>query len=490
MPYPMRNVWFVLAATCAVASGAFAAEHAVKSAAEIADVAKNAEPGDVLVMADGEWKDQKITLAAKGTADQPIALRAQTPGKVILAGDSSVTLDGDHLVVSGLHVTDSESNESVFVFKGSDNRVTDCAIIAPKRGGKWIHFRTGQRNRFDHNYVEGHAPKEVTLQVEVDERLPNEHRIDHNHFGPRPPLGQNGGETMRIGYSFQQTRSSRTLIEHNLFDRCDGELEIISSKSCDNVMRYNTFRACEGTITLRHGDRGTVDGNFFFGAPSGKSGGVRVIGAGNTVVNNYFENIGGSVIALTCGMIEPKPTEYTQVNGGTIAFNTIVNCRLPYIRLDAGYDEKRTRVRRPQDLLVASNVFAAPVPPAPSTQPSTRPAETTFMAGTEGERFEWVANIAHGAELGPIGNTGGFKTVDPQLERGPDGVWRPTASSPVRGAGVEAKNVTTDIDGQPRTPPLDAGCDQQSDAPATNRPLQPGDVGPSWRKPVAAAAAQ
>jgi poly(beta-D-mannuronate) lyase len=475
----------------AAVAAAGAAEHHVRSAADVAAAATNARPGDVLVMADGTWQDQMITVAAKGTKDQPITLRAQTPGKVILAGDSSVTIDGDHVVVSGLHVSDSTGKDTVFAFKGSDNRVTECAIVAPSRGGKWIHFRTGQRNRFDHNYVEGHTPEDVTLQVEVDERLPNEHRIDHNHFGPRPPLGKNGGETMRIGYSFQQTRSSKTLVEHNLFERCNGELEIISSKSCDNVMRYNTFRECEGTITLRHGDRATVDGNYFFGAPSGKSGGVRVIGAGNTVVNNYFEGLGANALSLTCGMIEPKPTEYTQVNGGVIAFNTIVNCRLPYVRLDAGYDENRQRVRRPQDLLVANNVFAAPAPAAPSTQPSTQPGAATFMAGTEGERFTWAGNVAHGAELGPISNTNGFKTLDPQLAKDKDGVWRPAASSPVRGAAAEMNvAVGTDIDGQLRTTPLDAGCNQHSDAPAKNHPLQPSDVGPSWRKPVAAAAAQ
>ena len=128
-----------------------------------------------------------------GLGDLPDTLRARTPGKVLLAGKSSVVIDGDHLVVSGLHFVDSDVTESAIVFKGNDNRVTDSAIVAPNRGGKWVHFRTGQRNRLDHCYIAGHAPKDVTLQVEVDEKLPNEHRIDHNHFGPRPPLGANGG---------------------------------------------------------------------------------------------------------------------------------------------------------------------------------------------------------------------------------------------------------------------------------------------------------
>ena len=44
-------------------------------------------------------------------------------------------------------------------------------------------------------------------------------------------------------------------MEQNFFDRCDGELEIISSKSCDNIYRGNTFLNCAGMLTLRHGNR-------------------------------------------------------------------------------------------------------------------------------------------------------------------------------------------------------------------------------------------
>src|SRR5207244_1424879 len=131
---------------------------------------------------------------------------------------------------SGLSFPDSNSKDDVIQIKGSGNRVTDCAVVAPHRAGVFVHFMTGQHNRLDHCYFEGHDPEGVRLQVEVED-TPNEDRIDHNHFGPRPPLGRNGGETIRIGYSYQQTKNSRTIVEHNLFERCDGEIEVISSKS-------------------------------------------------------------------------------------------------------------------------------------------------------------------------------------------------------------------------------------------------------------------
>ena len=53
----------------------------------------------------------------------------------------------------------------------------------------------------------------------------NEHHIDHNHFAGRPPLGKNGGETMRVGTSEVSMNVSKTLVEENLFTHCNGEAD-------------------------------------------------------------------------------------------------------------------------------------------------------------------------------------------------------------------------------------------------------------------------
>src|SRR4051812_1703141 len=76
-----RYCCLALAAAIAafVSTRARADEIGVSSAAEIAAALKTAKPGDVFVMTDGEWKDQAIDFAAKGTKDEPIELRAQTP---------------------------------------------------------------------------------------------------------------------------------------------------------------------------------------------------------------------------------------------------------------------------------------------------------------------------------------------------------------------------------------------------------------------------
>ncbi|HJZ90333.1 MAG TPA: polysaccharide lyase 6 family protein, partial [Gemmataceae bacterium] len=401
----------------------------------------------------------------KGTAEKPITMRAQTPGKVILTGASSVTIDGEHLVVNGLYLKDAKAPGDGVRVAGRQCRVTETAVV--DCAYKFYVHLFGTENRVDHCYLAGKANDSPTLQVEVGDK-PNRHQIDHNHFGHRPPLGRNGGETMRVGYSHQSMNSSGTLVEHNLFERCDGEIEIISSKSCDNVYRFNTYRECAGMLTLRHGNRCTVEANFFLGGHKRGSGGIRVIGDDHTIVNNYIDGVEQGAFWITSGIPDSPLKGYFRARNALVAFNTVVDSRGPYLHLDAGLGTSG-RTLRPENITVVNNVFAVP-------------DGGTLLKGTEGEGFRWLGNLA---SAGP--DHKGIRRADLKLELAKDGLWRPAATSPVRGAAEgDFLAVKTDIDGQSRKGPVDAGCDQVSDGEVGNRPLTPADVGPSWldRKPL------
>ena len=93
-------------------------------------------------------------------------------------------------------------------------------------------------------------------------------------------LGVNGGETIRIGTSANSMESSRTIVENNTFKNCDGEIEIISNKSANNIFRNNLFLESKGSLTLRHGNNTLVEGNVFLGNNVSKTGGIRVINEG------------------------------------------------------------------------------------------------------------------------------------------------------------------------------------------------------------------
>jgi poly(beta-D-mannuronate) lyase len=421
------------AALLSLPAGAFAAEYPVATAAEIAQLEPTLRPGDVIVLRDGAWTDQQITLSAKGTLDKPVTLRPATPGKAILTGKSSLTIDGEHLLVTGLSFEKADFPKDLIAIKGHHNRLTETSITdcTPKF---YVHL-FGMENRVDHCYLAGKTNDDPTMQVEVDKDHPNRHQIDHNHFGPRPPLGRNGGETLRVGYSHQSMSDSQTLVERNLFDRCDGELEIISSKSCGNVYRANTFLECAGTLTLRHGNRNRVECNVFLGRGKRSTGGIRVIGEDHVIVDNYMEGLDRLPFAITSGIPDSPLKGYYQAKRCTISSNTVVDCNGPAIELDAGINSSG-RTLRPEQITVTGNVFVLKSGP--------------LLKGKEGENWTWTDNISPSA----ADDAKGFSNGDPKLIKSDDGLSRPAADSPVR------------------TP-------SKFDAPLT-----PAGVGPAWRRPA------
>ena len=334
-----------------------AAEVLVRTQAEYQQAEKAARPGDTIVLANGEWRDFEILFRGEGTADRPITLTAETKGKVLITGRSNLRLAGKHLVVSGLVFKDGHSpTTAVIAFRRTEgdfayhSRVTEVVIDGfnkPERFNQdsWVALY-GKHNRLDHSYLAGKDNRGVTVIVRLntEESQENHHRIDHNYFGPRPVLGSNGGESFRIGTSTYSLTDSFTVVENNFFDRCDGEVEIISNKSGSNTFRGNVFYESRGTLTLRHGNNNTVENNVFLGNGIPHTGGIRVINKGQVVRNNYMYGLtghrfGGGFVVMN-GVPNSRINRYHQVDGAVIENNSIID--VDHIELAAGSDEERT----------------------------------------------------------------------------------------------------------------------------------------------------
>jgi len=434
------------------------------AAGDLAALTNRFEPGDVVLLPNATWTDTTLTFRGKGTAEKPITLRATEAGRFVLAGKSSLTIDGEWLVVEGVTMKDAGlADADGITLKGRHNRLT--ASIVDGNTHKHAVRLFGTRHRVDHCFFAHKTTEGPTLQIEVDAKEPNYHQIDSNHFGYRPPLGRNGGETIRIGYSHQSMSNSRTTVERNLFERCDGEIEIISSKSGENVYRGNTFRECAGMLTLRHGDRNVVDGNFFLGGGKKDSGGIRIIGEDHIVTNNYIEGVTRGAFWITAGVPNSALNQYFVAKRALIAFNTVVDSAGPYLDLSNGLGGAG-RTLKPEGVVVANNLFAVG-------------AEGQLLAGEEGTGWKWQGNLASGTSAAHAG----VRRAEVKLARGPAGLLRPVAGSEVAGAADgNFPQVRADIDGQPRRGRYDVGCDQASDQPATQRPLAAGEVGPVWLK--------
>lgn len=459
-------VWLLVSITIALCAVSVRAESAYRllAAGDLAALTNRFEPGDVVLLPNATWTDTTLTFRGKGTPDKPITLRATEPGRFILNGKSSLTIDGEWLVVEGVTLKDAGIEEaSGIMIKGRHNRLT--ASVVDGSTHKYAVRLDGARHRVDHCYFANKTTEGPTLQVEVDAKEPNHHRIDQNHFGFRPPLGRNGGETIRIGYSHQSMSTSRTTVERNLFERCDGEIEIISSKSGENVYRGNTFRECAGMLTLRHGDRNVVDGNFFFGGGKPDSGGIRIIGEDHVVTNNYIEGVTRGAFWITAGVPDSALHQYYVAKRALIAFNTVVDSAGPCLDLAAGLGSAG-RTLRPENITIANNLFIVG-------------AAGQLLQGEEGEGWTWLGNIVAGARH----ESGRVRSANVPMHRGKDHLLRPAAGSPVAGAAEgNFTRVTADIDGQPRPERRDVGCDQSSNERATQGPVAASDVGPAWLK--------
>lgn len=426
-----KNIFaLTMLAGLGLSQAALSAEFLVATQEAYKNAVAKAGPGDTIKLANKTWRDFEILFTGEGEAGNPIRLTAETKGKVILSGQSNLRLAGTHLEVSGLVFKDGYTpTQEVISFRkdktqfANHSRVTEVVIDnynQPERqeADFWV-IMYGKNNRFDHNHLVGKRNKGVTMAVRMktEASRENNHRIDHNYFGPRPILGSNGGETLRIGTSHYSRSNSNTIIENNFFDRCDGELEIISSKSGGNVIRNNTFYKSRGTLTMRHGNNTLVEGNVFFGDKGEHTGGIRVINGGQVVRNNYMQDVkgtrfGGALVVMN-GVPNSPINRYDRVRDAVIENNTLVNS--DNIQLAAGSDEERSAV--PLDSTFKNNLI---------THDKGRDVFTVY---DDVSGIDFAGNIVSGGPKPDFAD--GFAAQKVKLVKGKNGLMYPADGSNV-----------------------------------------------------------
>ncbi|WP_282074024.1 chondroitinase-B domain-containing protein [Polaribacter atrinae] len=320
----------------------------VTNASELLEAAKNAQAGDDIVVKNGTYKDVEIVFQGEGTKENPITLKAETPGKVFIEGVSSLQIGGSYLEVNGLFFRNGYSPfKDVIAFRITDDhvanysKVTNCVILdynnlERDQDNLWVQLY-GRHNELSNSYIAGKTNGGPTVRVDLkgNQSIRNYHKIINNHFGPRPRKGGARGETIQLGSSFTSMSPSNTTIANNLFEECNGEVEIISSKTNFNIIKNNVFYKSEGSVVTRHGNYVTIDGNYFIGDGVNKQfGGIRIVNTGHWIINNYFYNIIGenfrSPLAVMNGIPKSPLNRYNQVTDIVVAYNTYVNCKSPW----------------------------------------------------------------------------------------------------------------------------------------------------------------
>ncbi|MEN3941279.1 polysaccharide lyase 6 family protein [Prosthecobacter sp. SYSU 5D2] len=348
----------------------------VADADALAKAVKAAMPGDTILLREGEWADTLVKFRAQGTKEAPITLRAAVPGKTIFTGASGLRIGGENLVVEGLWFQnpDPAVGDTIEFRIDSKNlarhcRLTGCVItLTPDLASKdekeshWVGIY-GADNRLDHCLIQGKASKGTTLVVWLGGENVGRHTIEQNYFGPREKLGKNGGETIRVGDSKNSMQTASCIIRQNLFEKCNGEAECISNKSCGNLYQENSFLEVSGTLTLRHGNACIVEKNGFFGNQAKGTGGIRIIGEDHIVRDNYLENLAGDevrcAITFMMGLPDSPLHGYFQVKRARVEGNSIVDCKHPFLIALEGDKVPGKPSLPPVDCLITGNQVSA-----------------------------------------------------------------------------------------------------------------------------------
>ena len=454
------------------------AEHVVvRDAGEFNGALKEAQPGDVIVLSNGNWQDVELVADANGTADSPVTVQAEVPGKVVLSGNSRLRVAGKYVLISGLRFHQAWHKSAIVELRNDTRRLANDCVI---RDSEFVDCNNPAGNKDEFKYLSVYGKRNTIMSCRFSGKksggatvvvwLDNDggqHQIRNNHFGSRPELGRNGGETLRIGDSGSADQDADCIVQGNLFEQCNGEGEIVSNKSCGNVYQQNVFLRCSGALTLRHGHRCIVRQNLFLGQKARGTGGVRVVGSDHIVVNNRFERLEGSdyrsALVLMNGMADSPANKYDPVQRALIAHNTFADCKRTIV---VGADNEEKRQIPPADCRFINNAIFSRRGPMIDLQSSA--------TGTQ-----WLGNLWHGDGKLGVGSIDGVTraTSDPMKRSGDR--WRLTPKSPLIGAAAAADGLPEqDFSGRRRDSSPDVGCDEWPIE--TKAWMNETRVGPSW----------
>lgn len=458
-----------------------ATTYKVSNMVEYNEKVKTLQPGDSVVLSKGVWKDAQLIFFGEGTNEKPITLSVEERGKTTLEGLSNLQMYGNYLVVDGLvFINGHTPSKEVIDFRRGTSKTANhsvlrnCVIDRFNRADRaeqdaWINL-WGKHNTVEYCYFGGKTNQGVTMIVwpNGDEHNQNYHRIYKNYFAARPRLGSNGGETIRVGTSHVCEQNSNTIIEGNYFERCNGETEIISIKSCENRIIDNTFFECEGSVVLRHGNRNEVSGNYFIGNMKPSTGGVRIINEGHKVFNNYFYGLRGrdfrGPLTIMNGVPNSPANRYLPVKNVEVSFNTWIDCELPW-QLGVGSDEERSVA--PESTTICNNLVYCPNEPL------------LIKAYDKLDGIKFSGNLLYSEKGNEVGD--GFLQGEARIGRGQNGI--PLAFTKLA-APTDVPYVTVDIDGRLRGVEKWIGAIEMAGAQATREQATRKNSGPQWYEPA------
>jgi len=294
--------------------------YTVASENEFKSIQTALNPGDEVVIRNGNYTPWVLDIAQKGTATKPIVIRAEKQGKVVFSGEVANTIfniSGEYITLKGisfknciLHKAAGSTGVLIELKQSNYCRIEACYFLANQVKAQFMPLVVISGNAFA-NLVEGCSftsnidNQDVQIKV-TKETFPRFTRIENNLFSMKTKVSWkngNGGECIQVGQDpvLLGNQKPETVVQKNRFIRCNAESEVISNKSSGNKYLDNYFENNDGELVMRGGHDCLIAGNTF----KGGTGGIRINGTGHTVSNNKIDGI-ATAIRLMYGMAKSK----------------------------------------------------------------------------------------------------------------------------------------------------------------------------------------
>jgi poly(beta-D-mannuronate) lyase len=434
------------------------ATNKVTSISELKSRIGSARPGDVFIVANGTYTTSSDTVINRaGTAAAPIVITAESVGGVEINGSHGITFGSGAAFVQIRGFKFRNAAGTLKMPTGTHNCRYTRNTFELVGEGSYLSV-SGDDDEVDHNVFQNKSTmgQMLTVQGPGGDGMAQRTWVHHNHFRNFTSGGGNNFETVRVGLSSRSLTDAHSLFEHNLFSDCNGENEIISNKSGANTYRFNTIRDSHGSLTLRHGNRCLVYGNYLLNTE-----GIRFFGDGHKIYGNHLV---GNSPAIQIGNGDGEvadgaaKTSHDRPDDCEVSFNTLVDN-------DSNLEMSgRTDGLGATNLLVANNIIQGGGAAASVRGP--------FPGAT------WKGNILWMSTAGDM-PSGGFKTVNPRLGKDDRGENHLQSGSPaINAASGSSPSPALDMDGQPRGGDPDVGADEMDDGAVVAHLLAEGDVGP------------
>ncbi|MDC7218544.1 MAG: polysaccharide lyase 6 family protein [Spirochaetales bacterium] len=461
------------------------------------DAVDNMKAGQTITLADGVYSGGNLNIQnVTAYEDYPVIIEAETSGEVYVDETWKVE-NSQYITVKGIswygddnrylqvgnnaaHITITECT-----FNGVDDPSSDSPTLITSNQGFLtiselcddieISYNSFMNKNNTGSFIKGEYYD--GSDVWGDAGISTNFWIHHNYFYNMLPEvdeddstdfeGDSDRESIIFGTKETPDYETGHIIEYNLFEDCDGENEIISSKTSENIIRYNTFHNCLGSVSIRFGAGTEVYNNFFFGDDENLNeydddrGGIRAYGSDHLIYNNYMEGLTGTgyrtPIILDSGDCDDASGDdiggHERAYNCVVVNNTIVNC-VNGITVGYNYSDYDAL-----DNTIANNVIYDS-------------SEAFFTIGeSSGTTFEGnyayhsdgadsTISVTSDSKDETVSATTLYATVeDPQLSD--DGtVYRPESTSPIIDAGYDNYSyVTVDMDGGTRAD-IDSGADE------------------------------